>query len=223
VKDTNILIITDHQHAGKGRHGRKWESEKYSNLTFTMRMRFEIEAKDVQCVNYFFTYYTLSGIENYYLHHSVDKQHNFSIKWPNDILTENKKLSGILIERIYNKKDYIIGIGINVNQNKFDREYDQKSTSLSNILKQPCNIDELLFELLNIYDKHLYLLHDRQFTDIYAFWKERCTMIGKKISLIDSKNNKINAVVTDLMYDGGIKLVTSNGEKVYYSGDVHLI
>jgi BirA family biotin operon repressor/biotin-[acetyl-CoA-carboxylase] ligase len=66
---------------------------------------------------------------------------SYQIKWPNDIYIENKKVLGILIEKI--KDYYLIGIGVNLNQKEFEESLKDTAISLFNILKKPT--EPLLF------------------------------------------------------------------------------
>lgn len=222
INENNILIITDHQNSGKGRMGRKWVSEKDTNLTFTIKKKIDINAKDIQCVNYFFTYYTLIGIEDY-LFNSMGEQFKIEIIWPNDIYVNSKKISGILIENIFNDNNFIIGIGINVNQRSFDTKFSHKTTSLFNILKKECDINDLLVRLLIIYDNHMHLLFEHKFKEIFDNWKVKCDMKGKMINISDIENKEIEAHVKDLLYNGGIKLQVSGKEKIFFSGDIRVL
>src|SRR5690606_10094291 len=70
-----------------------------------------------------------------------------SIKWPNDIYYQNRKLGGILIENIISGQSFkssIIGIGLNVNQQHFQPELKDRATSIYQILHKDVNLDELL-------------------------------------------------------------------------------
>jgi BirA family biotin operon repressor/biotin-[acetyl-CoA-carboxylase] ligase len=222
IDEDNILIITDNQNSGKGRMGRKWVSEKDTNLTFTIKKKIDINAKDIQCINYFITYYTLIGIEDYIVN-SMEEPFKIEIMWPNDIYVNSKKISGILIENIFNDSNFIIGIGINVNQRRFDPKFSHKTTSLFNILKKECDINELLVKLLTIYDNHMHLLIKRRYDEIFDNWKAKCNMIDNTILISDIKNKEIEAYVKDLLYEGGIKLQVSDKEKVYYCGDIRVL
>lgn len=76
---------------------------------------------------------------------------NAMIKWPNDILINNKKVSGILVETILNEESatVIIGIGLNVNTKSFPDELKQKATSLKLETNKEYNIDQLLSRLID--------------------------------------------------------------------------
>lgn len=111
----NILITTDFQTAGRGQRGNSWESEQGKNLLFSLI----IHPQDIPASQQFILCQHISlalceVLRNY--------TNNISIKWPNDIYWDNKKIAGILIEHDI-EGGYlartIIGIGLNVNQTNF--------------------------------------------------------------------------------------------------------
>ena len=116
IVDNFTIVTTDNQTKGKGQMGSVWKSEIGKNLTMSILI------KDVLLnVNQIFDLniaISLSAIE-VLQEYSIPK---LTIKWPNDIMSENKKIGGILIENSFktdNKIESIVGIGLNVNQNHF--------------------------------------------------------------------------------------------------------
>ncbi|WP_439181914.1 biotin--[acetyl-CoA-carboxylase] ligase [Carboxylicivirga taeanensis] len=110
------VVITAHQTDGKGQVGNSWESEKNSNLTFSLLLRPTFLAPHLQF--YISKAVSLALIETI----KQIAQIEATIKWPNDIYINNSKVAGILIENsiIGNHLDYcIVGIGLNVNQEQF--------------------------------------------------------------------------------------------------------
>ncbi|MGH2575257.1 MAG: biotin--[acetyl-CoA-carboxylase] ligase, partial [Ignavibacteria bacterium] len=121
IKDEdNILIVSEYQTSGRGRFNRIWESEKGKNLTFTIKKKFNLENKYLQIVNFYFIYFLLDAVEKFIID-NLNLRPDLEIKWPNDILLSGKKLCGLLIES--NQKNFYVGIGLNVNQEKFNPEY----------------------------------------------------------------------------------------------------
>lgn len=119
------LCLTDHQYKGRGQYERNWESGNGKNLTFTLAFhpsrtdRFHILT--LACAR--------AIVEEIVCHTSC----NALIKWPNDILINGCKLTGILTETVYNGNTLdrlLVGIGINVNQDQFTEAVAQKATSL---------------------------------------------------------------------------------------------
>jgi BirA family biotin operon repressor/biotin-[acetyl-CoA-carboxylase] ligase len=88
-----------------------------------------------------------------------------SIKWPNDIMSANKKICGILIENTIRSTEIytsIVGIGLNVNQVNFP-DYLEKASSLKKITRIQYNLDQLLLELLTQIKVRINLLKAKKY------------------------------------------------------------
>ena len=110
-----FVLQADFQTAGKGQTGNSWESEEGKNLLFSLLL----QPHHIQIEEQFI----LSQIVSVAIVHVLSRYSSgFSIKWPNDIYFENKKIAGILIENSIQNgkiKATIVGIGLNINQKKF--------------------------------------------------------------------------------------------------------
>ena len=111
------VITAKQQTNGRGQMGKHWHSKAGENLTFSVFKRLN----GLSFSNQFY----LSIVIALALHKTLTLYNvpNLFVKWPNDILSANKKIAGILIENVVkqNKLDYsIIGIGLNVNQTIFN-------------------------------------------------------------------------------------------------------
>ena len=138
--EEGIVIRAAYQLSGKGHRGNTWLSEPGKNLLFSILLKPEFLPVD--------TAFHLSRIVSLALVEVIDKQKlKASIKWPNDILVRSRKICGILIENsiIRNSISHaVIGIGMNVNQEKFD---DGIPTPTSLLLEKRCHFDmNLLLE-----------------------------------------------------------------------------
>ena len=135
-------VISKYQTNGRGRNNSIWQDEPSKNLNFTLYKEFnsfKIENKFL--LNIISSISVVKLLKKYNLK-------NLSVKWPNDIMTGNKKISGILIENNIRGKSInysIIGIGINVNQLNFKNL--PKATSL-HIETGVTNSPELMAEEL---------------------------------------------------------------------------
>ena len=111
-----MVVVADFQTAGKGCGSNSWESERGQNLTFSMLIHPEaLEARAQFRITEVVSVALCNTLERY-IYKEVD------IKWPNDIYVGDQKICGILIEnRLQGSviKDFIIGIGLNVNQQVF--------------------------------------------------------------------------------------------------------
>lgn len=137
------VVVTENQFQGKGQRGSVWKGEVGSSLTFSVLVKELLETPE-----HVFDLNILVALSVY---SSLKKLYNlpFSIKWPNDILSYNKKIGGILIENIIKASGEtlsIVGIGINANQENFD--HLPQATSLFKLCGDKVNKDELMHSIL---------------------------------------------------------------------------
>lgn len=167
MKTTNVIegtaFLTDSQTNGKGQRGRVWESVSNQNVLvsyvyYPTFLHVEQQFNLIMAVSL-----AVKDLLDKYL---MDKA---TIKWPNDIYINDLKISGILIESAM-KGDFmsssIIGIGININQRKFNSEYIN-ATSVSLETGKGCNI-EMFFQELNRHLEYRYLMLKSNSTKIRA-------------------------------------------------------
>ncbi|MBR8534724.1 biotin--[acetyl-CoA-carboxylase] ligase [Carboxylicivirga sediminis] len=165
------VVITNHQTAGKGQVGNKWESEQNSNLTFSLLLKPTFLAPHLQ--------FYISKAVSLALIDTIKQvsQQDATIKWPNDIYINDSKVAGILIENsiLGSALDYcIVGIGLNVNQEAFISDAPNP-ISLKQLTGQHFEL-ELLLELLldNINERYhqlethrMALINDDYLTNLY--------------------------------------------------------
>ena len=113
-EDTQTLYTFD-QTKGRGQYGNVWEVVPYQNLAFSIAFLSE----RISMSHHLFNFHT-ANILRRFIAKKTEKQ--TKVKWPNDIILLGKKVSGMLIERkkIAKKEFFIVGIGINILQEKFE-------------------------------------------------------------------------------------------------------
>jgi len=171
------VIFSEFQEDGKGRLKRNWYSEKGQNLTFSILLT-KNQIQDINFINLAASLAVSIAIENLY-------QLKPELKWPNDVLINKKKLSGILLQsssKGSKLEKIIIGIGINVNQTKFSHDYRIKPTSVKFEYKKEIQRERLLSEVLNVFEELLGKIKNDT-KGILDDWRERCKMIGESISI----------------------------------------
>ena len=167
LSDNNLLeglaVVAKYQNSGKGQGENSWESECDKNLTFSLLLK----PKFIEAEHMFMVSKIISlGIINYL--NSLNPESIFTIKWPNDIYYNNKKLAGILIENSLwgSKLNYsIIGIGININQEVFISNAPNP-ISLKNIFGEEFNLNECLNAILEHINYWYNSLKNREFERI---------------------------------------------------------
>ncbi|WP_026302555.1 biotin--[acetyl-CoA-carboxylase] ligase [Psychroflexus tropicus] len=136
-------ISAFHQTTGKGQRGTIWSTEAGKNLTFSVYLP---GIRNIHQNTFKLSALVALALTKVLERHDIPK---LSIKWPNDILSRQYKIGGILIENMMTQnKDgaSIIGIGLNVNQTYFPEV--PKASSLKSIMNASFNLDELLNEIL---------------------------------------------------------------------------
>lgn len=141
------FVSADYQSGGKGREDRVWHSNKHENLLFSFLIKNESLLKmfnvlSIGTATLIARFLELKGLKN------------VSVKWPNDVYVNDKKICGILLEG--NVKQFlVIGVGLNVNQTKFDGDYRVNPTSMKIELKNDINLEALEVELFEFIFKHI--------------------------------------------------------------------
>lgn len=141
------VVISDQQFDGRGQRGNSWESEAGKNLTFSLLWKPSFLGVSEQFDLNRITALALAETLRFYL-----PDEKVSIKWPNDMLVNEKKIGGVLIENSIRDnaiQHSIVGIGLNVNQEEF--RLSGRATSFFSITGDECErepIMELLFQHL---------------------------------------------------------------------------
>ena len=134
-----------------------------------------------------------------------------NLKWPNDILWNDKKIAGILCEYIPGT-GVIIGIGINLNQTGFPKEIEDKATSLKLETGNTVNRIDLVISLLENLGKEYEEFLQEKRTDLIKRWTDKTDMFGK-ITTIHQKGKFLTGTAIGLDTEGRLILKTSDGKK----------
>lgn len=217
-KMNGTVLLAEKQLSGKGRKDRTWQSAKGLNLTFSILLTKElISAININHLNFAASLAVVNAIENLF-------QIKTELKWPNDVLINKKKVAGILTETSVKGSKIerlVIGIGLNLNQVAFQGEFNLPPTSLKLETGDTVDRENILAEILNIFEEHLDELSMNP-DNILNDWRSKCKMIGDKISVTDNEIMK-----TGIFYDideNGYLLLKHNDiiEKIHF-GDVSFI
>ncbi len=153
------VVVTQKQTKGRGQQKNEWLSEPHKNLTFSVFT----SLKDVKIIHKKYLNFAISlAIYRVLFDKNTPK---ISIKWPNDLMAANKKICGILIENTFfgdQIKSTIIGIGLNVNQEKFPVSL-RNVTSLKLATLKETDLNVLLHEILAELQSNLKLLESKDF------------------------------------------------------------
>jgi len=165
LKNVNLpegtVVQTAKQTQGKGQRGSSWMADPTSNLTVSIILK----PTFLELKNQFYLY-LISALACYDTMAEIlnNSQFDIKIKWPNDILVNQKKIAGILIENnILNNQinGCVIGIGINVNQLKFDPSIKATSIALTSNNEYP--VSKVLNLLCSYVEKHYLAMREEKY------------------------------------------------------------
>jgi BirA family biotin operon repressor/biotin-[acetyl-CoA-carboxylase] ligase len=210
------VVIAEEQKRGKGRLGREFCSP-LGGIWLSCILRPDIKPTLATRATYIASLAIVKTIRKL---SAVDAK----IKWPNDILVGNKKVSGILTEMSaeLDKVDYlIVGMGINLNfpLDTFDESLHNKVTTIYHETGKKISrvkfVQALLEEIEMVYKK----LYD--FKDILKEWKAYSYTLGKVVK-IDNKKEEIVGEAVDIAEDGALLVKVDDKVRKFYSGEVSL-
>ena len=214
------LIVSDHQTRGKGRLGRNWFSPPEVGLWMSLILRPEIPPSRAPGIS------ICAGLA---LVLAINEMTDLKakIKWPNDCVVERKKIAGILLELSaeLDKIDFVIlGVGVNVNQNKedFPKNLIKNATSM----KMECGEEISRLKLLKLFL--------RKFEKIYLeFKKNGLTRLMPDIRILSSLLGKrvrarlgkkiLRGKAKDIDQNGSLIIVSRGKEKAISAGEVTLL
>ena len=127
LADEGLVLFAEHQTAGRGQRGNRWESTAGKGLWFSILLRPEIQLSDSGRL----TIWAIEAISNVIC---IEFGLEPEIKWPNDVQLSGQKVAGVLVEmRAQNNAPHlaVVGIGINVNQCRDDFPVDLQDRAIS--------------------------------------------------------------------------------------------
>ncbi|MDR3061886.1 MAG: biotin--[acetyl-CoA-carboxylase] ligase [Dysgonamonadaceae bacterium] len=205
--EEGTVLVAGNQTSGRGQAGSFWESEPGKNLLFSILLYPEFLNLKQRFLLSELTANSIKQVLDNYIDH-------ITIKWPNDIYYQDKKIAGILIENEISEnkiKQSVIGIGINVNQEIFSDKIPE-AISLKQILGGEIDLDLLLDEIVNQllsdYEKKLI---DGEWDDVRQYYHD--SLYRKSgMHVFSDENGKFKARIDSVADDGVLSLVTETGE-----------
>ena len=212
--DSGFVVAAREQTAGRGRSDRKWLSTPNSNLCCSLFLKTDVELMQVPSL----TMAAALAVNDFLNELRIDA----APKWPNDILVGEKKICGILSERVENEttKGIIVGIGLNINMTSEEADaIDRPATSILIESGEAHAPDQILQRLLPQLEFWINRWNQGGFSAIREVWTEKAGPIGKPISVHDGDIRK-NGTLAGFGSYGELLLQTNTGFETIWSGDV---
>lgn len=183
------VILTQHQGAGRGRHDRVWESPEGSSLTFSVVLRPTSGPQDWGHLSLLTGLAVCDGLRTYAQHLGTGDATAIGLKWPNDVLIDNQKVCGVLLEThiVSDQPDpanaVVAGIGINIDWRGIQRPeaFINRATSLAEWATQDIVHGDVLTLVLDALQRlWAEVGHDPE--ACIALVREQCITIGRQVT-----------------------------------------
>lgn len=217
MAEHGMVVRADFQTNGKGQLGNVWMAEESKNLLCSVI----VDTKGFAVEKQFFLNMAtcLSVAELLMTNYNLP---NVSIKWPNDIYADNKKIAGILIENSIRGNQWqnaIIGIGLNVNQEQFPDL--NRATSILKTTNKKQKITVVLKSLLKILNKYYQKLNVAE-KEIQQHFNQNLFMFEKEITF-SKKNETYRGIVRGVNTQGEIEIEVEHKLKKFKHKEIELI
>lgn len=211
VLDNFTVVVAETQNKGKGQQGEKWLSEPGKNLITSILISNTIS--DIRGLYLLNISVALSIIEVL----KIFKIPSLHIKWPNDIMSENKKIAGILIENLIKEKgkiESIVGIGLNVNQTNFKDL--TKASSLKNITNKEFDIEDILNKIVTELKLNIEKALFNQEVDLWENYHKWLYKKGTPMAFENEKGERFMGIIQGVNKDGKLEVMLENDSVKHY-------
>lgn len=212
-----LCIVAREQTRGRGRHAREWVSEKDSGLFLSVVLRPKIETKYLSLITLMTSVIIYEVLTDLYDLHP-------DIKWSNDVLINEKKISGILAETAETEKGLavVVGVGINLNSKNFPKELSDSATSIEQETGRSPDPERLLNSLTSFFSFFYDIFQGENGIEIIRNeWSKRSSYFDGKEVRVKLENKSINGTTCGLEENGALRIKTEDGAiEIIQAGDV---
>lgn len=197
VQAAGQVVVADYQQAGRGRLGRRWVAPPGCTLLLTAIVDASQFTDDrlmmAGCV-------AVAKLTEFLTSRPA------TIRWPNDVLCQDRKLSGILIERVGRLALVGIGLNIQLSPDQWPAELRDRATSLAELeapIDRLAALDRLLLELDQA-------CHGTSDAELLAFWRDRSSLLQRRV-MLDAAGRRVIGRVIDLDPRAGLLVAIEGG------------
>ncbi|MEP6774534.1 MAG: biotin--[acetyl-CoA-carboxylase] ligase [Chloroflexota bacterium] len=219
-----LVILSDEQVRGRGRLGRTWTAPPGSSILCSVLLRPRFSPQQAFYLTIAASLAILRGIRQVHVVSRPPSLVHAAIKWPNDVLLNGRKVSGVLCESDFSGGDWafaIVGFGINVNLHRDGfGDLRDRATSLSAEFGHEVGRAALLAAILAELEAFYLSMQNGQFNPIYTEWAASMETLGKQVS-VDYGREQITGQALRVELDGSLIIRTPDGtERSVLAGDI---
>ena len=214
------VVVAEEQGKGRGRLERPYFCPKGKGIWFSVILRPQFLPREAPKCTFLAAVAVAMAMERFDL--------KAEIKWPNDILHEGRKLTGILTEmsaELDGINYIVIGTGINVNiaAEEFPEDIRDKATSLSQMKGEPLPRIAVFQAVLEAMDELWALLEREGFAPIVERWRKYAVTLGQEVHVIGAaKKETFDGRAVDIDEEGALLVETEEGMRRVLAGDVSI-
>jgi BirA family transcriptional regulator, biotin operon repressor / biotin---[acetyl-CoA-carboxylase] ligase len=211
-----LAIIADEQTAGRGRLQRAWSSPKGAGLYFSILLRPVIAVERWPLITFMAALAVGDAL-------SEACGVTTDIKWPNDLLSGERKICGILAEAVETPsgRAVVLGMGINLTADAYPAEIAAVATSVTEASGQAAERESVLAALVHALSRWYSLLHEPDGPEkIVAAWSSRSSYASGKAVQVANGDEVWQGITCGVESDGALRLKTADGIKIVRAGDV---
>ncbi|MBT4922320.1 MAG: biotin--[acetyl-CoA-carboxylase] ligase [Rickettsiales bacterium] len=209
------VILASEQTDGHGRDGRKWESQ-LGNLFASFLLEPKISIAKLSFVSFLLAKNVIESLQDV-----VGDRAKISYKWPNDIMLNNKKMGGILLQTYLDPSSHdcnymMCGLGLNLKHHPVHID----SADIFHEVQLMLDKNKLLYDVLQRFDAgYQEHLNSDRMSEIIKFLKNNTNLLGKEIT-VNSGNVQKSGVCSDIDSDGNLLLELRGTVERVLSGDI---
>ncbi|GAB3028801.1 biotin--[acetyl-CoA-carboxylase] ligase [Nocardioides flavus (ex Wang et al. 2016)] len=215
-EEPGLVLVTEHQTAGRGRLDRAWETPARSSLTFSVLLRPDVPVGSWSWLPLLTGYAVQAAL--------ADRLPDIALKWPNDVLVDDgsgtgRKVCGILLERVEAPDGpmAVVGVGINVDQTLAELPV-ATATSISLETGEPVERTGLLGQVLGSLHGLLPLLDDVD--SLRRAYADVCVTLGRTVDVHLPGGDVRRGEALDIDATGALVVATDDGALTVAAGDV---
>lgn len=212
-------LAVELQTMGRGRRGRAWHAELGGGLTFSVLWRFNLGAGYLSGLSLAVGVALIRALQQAGVAGA-------RLKWPNDVLHEDRKLAGILIELqgdMLGPSAAVIGIGLNLRLSAQTRaNIDQAATDLAATELELPPRNRLLALILDHLSDVLQQFEAQGFAGLREEWGRHHAFHGRAVNMLMPDGSTHRGIVSGVAEDGALLVRDANGERRYTAGEISM-
>lgn len=206
-----MVLVADHQTSGRGRFDRPWEETPGTAVALSVLLRPRRPAAEWGWLALAAGIAVAGGLRDL----APEQAHRVVLKWPNDVLIDDRKVCGILASN--DGSAVVVGLGVNTTMDASELPVPQATSLL--LAGLPAGKDELVAAVLTSLER--VYEHWQRHGDLRGQYQAACGTIGRPVRVQLDPHRSVHGVATGVDRAGNLVVSTADGERTFAAGDVH--